>query len=194
MLSLKTKIIFVIIILIAFFLEHTETTSADIFAERVISKNRYQVTTLSFSDRQTSNNTQIFNLFNVSGFLPGGFDVRAVRVKKDGKLNFKYHIKAIKKAGDDTFCQALNIEVLPKSGVTKYKGPLLALSLDAEISNTIQDDWILFISLDNNNNNLMNKSCEFDLLFNTFHNQPDENPVGFHAERTLTNTVLSGNW
>ncbi|MBI3619600.1 hypothetical protein HY214_00405 [Candidatus Roizmanbacteria bacterium] len=181
-------------ILIGYFLTVTETTSADIFAERTVSQNRFQATTLSFSNRQTTNNIQIFNFFNVSGMLPGGFDIKPVRIINDGKLDFKYHIKTVKKAGDDDFCRSLIAEVTLKEGKTLFKGPLLDLSTDVTFSDNARNDWIITVSLDDNSVNLKNKNCEFDFLFNTFRNQSDENPVGLHAQRTLSNNITSGNW
>ena len=103
MLSFKSKIICAISIFLTYFLMITETTSADIFAERVIRQNRLQATTLSFSDRNTANNIQIYNLFSLMGLLPGGFDIKAVRIKKDGRMSFlrceacgaKTHVKDV---------------------------------------------------------------------------------------------------
>ena len=90
---------------LANFLLRTKTTSADIFAERLVRNNVLSASTLSFSERHTANNNEISNLFNTSGMQPFGFDVKAVRLKKEGKLDFRYHLKAVKSGSDDAACQ-----------------------------------------------------------------------------------------
>ena len=91
MLTGKTKIIFIFLLFLANFLLRTKTTSADIFAERLVRNNVLSASTLSFSERHTANNNEISNLFNTSGMQPLGFEVKAVRIKKEGKLYFRYH-------------------------------------------------------------------------------------------------------
>lgn len=128
------------------------------------------------------------------GLLPGGFDIKAVRIKKDGRMSFKYHMKAVKKAGDDILCNSLNIEVFPKGGGVKYQGNLMNLSINSTISDQGIDNWIFLLSLDDDNINLKNKSCEFELVVNTYRNNPNENPYGFRATRSLYNNIIAGNW
>ncbi|MEK7079581.1 MAG: hypothetical protein AAB929_05920 [Patescibacteria group bacterium] len=193
MLTGKTKIIFIFLLFLANFLLRTKTTSADIFAERLVRNNVLSASTLSFSERHTANNNEISYLFNTSGIRPFGFDVKAVRLKKEGKLDFKYHLKAMKTGGDDGACQNLSLQVLLK-GQEKYKGPLLQLSFDSNLKDHEKDDLVLFIGLDENNSAITNKLCEFDFVINTYRNSPDESPVGFFAKKHLTNSISLGAW
>ena len=193
MLSSRTKIILIIILFISLFLIYTDRTDADLVAERTVKNNKFTATTLSFSQRHTANNSHILMLFRTMGIQPDGFDVGAVRIKKDGKLNFKYHMKTVKVNGDDGFCQALNIQVMQK-GVFKYQGKLVDLSLDSNVDNSNPQNWIFFISLDDDSTSLQNKNCEFNFDFKTWRNTPDQNLGGFYAQRLLHNNISSGNW
>lgn len=193
MLSGRTKFIFIILILLANWLLKTQTTSADIFAERLIRGNSLSATTLSFSQHHTASNFQVSGLFNTIGMQPGGFDVKAVRIKKDGKLDFKYHLKAKKTEGDDVVCQNLKIQVL-LGGQQKYEGPLLDLSLNSNLTGNNKDDWVFFVGLQSNSAALKNKNCGFNFIFDSFRDRPDENPKGFHAEQSLNNNINNGTW
>ncbi len=193
MLTGKTKIIFIFLLFLANFLLRTKTTSADIFAERLVRNNVLSASTLSFSERHTANNNEISNLFNTSGMQPFGFDVKAVRLKKEGKLDFRYHLKAVKSGSDDAACQNLSLQVLLK-GQEKYKGPLLQLSFDSSLKDHERDDLVFFISLEENSSSIINKLCDFDFVINTYRNFPDESPVGFFAKKHLSNTITMGAW
>lgn len=193
MLTGKTKIIFIFLLILANFLLRTKTTSADIFAERLIRDNVLSASTLSFSGRHTANNNEISSLFNTNGMLPSGFDVRAVRLKKEGKMDFKYHLKAVKSGGDEAACQSLSLQVLLK-GQEKYKGPLLHLSFDSSLRGPERDDLVFFISMEENSPSSMNKLCEFNFIFKTYRNTSDENPTGFNAIKYLANAVSIGSW
>lgn len=193
MLTGKTKIIFIFLLFLANFLLRTKTTSADIFAERLIRNNVLSASTLSFSERHTANNNEISSLFNTNGIQPSGFDVKAVRIKKEGKMDFKYHIKTVKSGGDEAACQTLSLQVLLR-GQEKYRGPLLLLSFDSILKDLERDDLVLFISMEENSTSNMNKLCEFNFIIKTYRNSHDENPVGFYAVKYLTNTVSIGAW
>lgn len=193
MLNVRIKIILVFLILLSLFLSNTHYTDADIFAERVVQQNRFSVTTVDFSARHSANNGSISYIFRTIGLQPGGFDLGAVKIKKEGELNFKYHIKIVKISGDDNFCNALNVQVLQRNLTPKYEGKLMNLSINSDINDSAPQDWIVFIGLDDTGGALKNKICEFDLIFKTWRNQPDENK-GIYAERILNNVISSGNW
>ena len=181
-----------IVLFTSLFLIYTDRTDADLVAERTVKSNHLTATTLSFSQRHTANNSYISMLFKTIGIQPGGFDLGAVRIKKDGKLNFQYRLKVVKLGGDDGLCQALNVQVMQKSSF-KFQGRLLDLVIDSNVDNNNPQDWIFFISLDNNDGNLRSKNCEFNFNFKTWRNEPDERK-GFYAERVLTNNISSGTW
>lgn len=193
MLSLQTKIICFVLIIVGNWLLQVDTTSADIFAERTAHDNTLKATTLSFSLRQTVNNKPLTNFFNMDGLVNDGFDVKAFRVKKDGKMDFKYHVKFKKTEGDDVLCNKLTLQAL-LNGQEKYKGELHKFSIDSSLSGQGKDDWVMFVGLEDSDAQLQNKVCRFDFALNSFHLDPDENPVGIYARRTLNNTLTSGNW
>lgn len=192
MASQRTKAILTIVLFISLFLIKTDYTDADLVDEETVINNRFTATTLAFSQRHTANNIRLGSLFNVSGFQPEGFDLEAVRIKKDGETDFKYRIKTIKKSGDDNFCNSLNLEVLQNWQI-KYQENLLNLVLDNTIPSNGRDDWVFYIGLDNDDPSLKNKTCEFDLDFKTWRNNPEEES-GFWDQRLLNNIIISGNW
>jgi len=193
MLNAKIKIILVFSLFMSIFLINTNYTDADIFAERKVQQNRFSMTTVDFSACHSANNSVVSFIFRTIGLQPDGFDLGAIKIKKEGKLNFKYHIKAVKTNGDDNFCNALDIQALQRNLVSKYQGKLMALNINSNIESSTPEDWIFFISLDNNDETLQNKICEFNLYFTTWRNQPDEKK-GIYAQRIISNVVSSGNW
>jgi hypothetical protein len=179
-------------LVLALFLLNTSRTDADLFAERIVRSNHFSATTLSFSQRHTANNSYINQLFRTINIQPEGFDLGAVRIKKDGKLNFKYRLKTIKTNGDNSFCQALTLDVMQK-GIYKYQGKLMDFIFDSNINDSQPQDWIFFIGLTDDNISLKNKTCEFNFYFKTWRNDP-ESKKGFYAERSLYNIISSGSW
>lgn len=192
MVSQKIKLSLFITIFFGYFLIKTNLTSADLYAQRVVKKNSLTATTLSFSTRHTANNRYLNFLFNTNDFQPQGFDLEAIRIKKDGKLSFKYRLKYQKKAGDDDLCSNLNLTVL-QNWQQKYQGRLSSFSLDSVLPASGREEWIFYISLDDDNNLLKNKVCQFDFYFKTYRDDPGSKK-GFYAERSLPNYISSGNW
>ena len=192
MVSSKTKIALYLSIFIGYFLINTNLTSADLYAQRVVKKNSLTATTLSFSTRYTSNNYSLSFLFNSNNFQPEGFDIAATRIKKDGKMSFKYRIKYIKKAGNEELCNNLNLTVV-QNWQPKYQGKLSSFFLDSTLPPSGKEDWIFYLSLDDDQEILKNKFCQFDFYFKTWRDDP-ESKKGFYAERSLPNYLSTGNW
>lgn len=191
MVSQKVKLSLLIAIFLGYFLIKTNLTSADLYAQRIVKKNSLTASTLSFSTRHTANNRSLSFLFNTNEFQPEGFDLNAVRIKKDGKLNFKYRLRYLKKSGDEDFCNDLNLTVF-QNWQQKYQGKLSFFSLDSTLPTTGKEEWIFYISLDSDKNYLKNKVCQFDFYFKTYRDNP-ESKKGFYAERSLPNYISSGN-
>lgn len=185
----KYKISLLAVFFISFFLTFTLYTSADLRAQRIIPI-KLTATTLSFSQQHTANNAPIDSLFNTVGIRPGGFDVKAVRIQKTGKMNMKYRLSMVKTGGSDPFCNELKLQVLYK-GAQKFDGKLKDVTIDSQLQGTERDDWIFFISFDNENVALKNKGCEFDFQFKTYRNDPSEQPSGFYAIKKLSNSITS---
>lgn len=170
----------------------TGTTSADLYDTQIVQGNKFSATTLAFSNRDTANNSPTSTLFNITGIIPGGFKIDGVRIYKDGKMSFKYRIKTVKTAGDDIFCQSLNITVL-KNWQTKYTGKLGDFVLDSDMAENDIDDWIFYINLPHNGTDVVNKTCDFNFVFRTWKNEPEESK-GFFDQEFLTNHVTSSSW
>lgn len=183
------KIIFIPFLVLLVF---TGATDADLFDQERINNNSWQAVTLDFSQRNTANNNMISLLFNTSGLLPDGFQVKAVRVKKDGQLDFNYRISIEKTAGYDPFCNSLKI-VAMKDWQKEYQGNLVSFFLDDQMSDEGKRDWIFFIGLENNDADLKNKVCDFNLIFSSWRGEPG-NSQGLHDQEVLANHIVAGVW
>ncbi len=172
----------------------TKNTSADLVAERKVADNRFSVTTLSFVNVNTANLSQLVQFFTTTGFVPGGFDARTVRIEKQGELDVKYSLQAQKKSGDDAFCQALGLKIARRDLSVIYEGDLFDLSIQDTLQDGDLEEWIILLDFDHTDEDLKQKTCEFDLYMRTYRNDPNEAFKGLYATRTLTNTVTSGTW
>lgn len=181
------------LILLYIFLVQSNYTDADIFAERVVEKNKLSVITLDFSTRITFNDNTTNNLFNSFGFLPGGFDIGAIKIMNETKNSFKYYLKAIKISGDDDFCNKLELKILNQSLKQIYSGSLLSLNINSSINDFSNDKWIFMINFDDNSEIFKNKRCEFNFKFRTYREDMNETG-GIYAEREINNIISSGNW
>lgn len=170
----------------------TGATSADLFVTKIIGNNKFSATTLDFSNRDTATNGFTSVLFNISGFVTSGFEVKGVRMKKDGKEDFEYKINFVKSLGDDSLCQALQLTVLQNWQI-KYQGNLSDFTLNSNIKENGFDDWVFYINLARNEIELTNKICDFNFVFKTFRADPQKT-VGFWDEEILTNHIASGTW
>jgi hypothetical protein len=189
MLKPEIKRLALFLILLYSFLIKTSYTAADIFAERIVSHNKFSAMTLDFFARNSFNNSAATNLFHSVGLEPGGFDLAALRIVPDNNDKFRYRLRAVKTNGDDSFCGSLQLQVLNRNFTQIYSGSLLNLSLTT--INSDARDYIFFVSLDDQNSILKNKICEFNFDFKTFHDNPDEQG-GIFAERLISNIISSG--
>jgi len=179
---------FCLSILVAF----SGATDADISDSEVIENNVFSATTLDFAQRKTSNNLFISQLFNVTGIIPDGFEVAAIRIKKEGEMDFGYNIKGIKTLGDDSLCQNLSV-VFVQDWIIKFDGLISNLNIDDRINDNGIDDWIILIRLDGSGQELTQKECQFDFVFSSWKSNPGDTK-GFFDEEILTNRIISGNW
>ncbi|MFC1625784.1 hypothetical protein ACFL1Q_02000 [Patescibacteria group bacterium] len=182
----------IVFFFLMFILLFSSATDADISDSEISTGNIFTATTLDFTQNQTSNNSPISLLFNIAGLIPGGFDIEAVRIKKEGEMDFNYRFTAIQTAGDGNFCQSLTI-MLVQNWVIKYEGTISNLLIDDHINENGIDDWIVLVKLESDNQTLAQKECQFDFVFKTWKTDPNETN-GFYDEEILTNRVTSGNW
>lgn len=191
MVNLRSRKFLMAVFVSSVFLINTGYTDADLIDGEVVENNRLAATTLSFSSRSTVNNQPSLQLFKTNGILPGGFDVASIRIKKDGRVGFKYRIETVVAGGDDLFCEALGLELI-QGGRQKFKGPLPDFNLESSLLDAENEDWIFLIYLNQDDPVLSNKTCEFTFALTTFHQVSGEG--GFHDETELLNVVLGGNW
>lgn len=184
----RNRAVKILILIITITLYNTGSTDADLIDSLVISSNLAEATTLDFSNRNTANNSQTNLLFNTNALIPGGFDIKAIRIKKDGALNFSYEITSEITSGDINFCSNLQIQVL-KSWTTIYEGNLIELFVNEPLNELGNDDLIIVLALTNNDQALINQSCFFNIKFKTFINGSK-----FSDEEILDNTITSGTW
>lgn len=192
MLNKKTKFSLILTVFIGSILMFSGVTSADLSVQIIAKGNQLSATTLQMSTLETSNESGLPLLFQITGLIPGGFSVKSLRLKKSATLNFNYQLKSIKINGDDNLYQSLNLKIMQKDKFI-YQGKLSDLNRQQLISDNGKDDWIFFIFLDQDNPELANKTCEFNFNFKTYRNNPDETG-GFQDEIKVINYISSGNW
>lgn len=179
--ALKISVFFVLLNLL-----FTSTTDADMIVSKEIAKNEWAATTLDFSSRDTASGANTNLLFNTSGIRPGGFQIKAIRVQKDGVMSFDYQLSAEITGGDASFCGSLSMTIL-ENWQKKYSGKLSELKVERKMEESGQNDWVLVLNFDSNDQALKNKSCNFNFVFKTKN-------TGFSDEEKVENQVNSGSW
>lgn len=192
MINKKTKFSLITILLISLILIFSEVTTADLSVQLIAEDNKMSATTLQLSARDTSNENETPYLFKTQGMINDGFDIESIRIKKDGYLDFNYQIKAIKTNGDDNFCNALQLKIMQNDKFI-YNGKLFEINNSKFINSNGKDDWIFLLFLNNNDDQLKNKTCEFEFNFKTWRKNANETG-GFKDNVKVINFVSSGNW
>lgn len=193
MLSKSSRWTLAIILMLGIFLLKIDRTSADLTAQRTVKGSRMRATTLVLAQQHSANFTSLTALFNTAGYLPGGYDIKAVKLAKTGELNFKYQLKAESPGEPALLCQNLILRVL-KNWSEVYNGPMLNFAAEANIPETGNDDWVFILSFLGNENSLKNSNCLFDLTARTWRNDPNEELRGLWSKKSLTNLVTTGTW
>lgn len=182
-----------LLLLLFIFLIKSSYTDADIFAERTVTQNKFGAISLDFSSRMTFNDNTKNDLSHSLGFMPGGFDLAAVRIRNESNRGFKYRLKTLQVSGHDAFCQQLQLEVVDRRLSSIYKGPLVNLIATSEMEIGQSEYWVFFISFDNPADEMKNKICEFNFDFKTYRQDPNETG-GIFAQREVRNVISSGDW
>lgn len=172
------------LILVTTILSTSSSTSADLSDKETSFGNTMKATTLAFSTRNSFNEGIISQSFSTYGLVANGFDLRAIRIKKEGELASPYILSAEKIGGDDSACNALKISIMQNNQII-YTGGIATLNLNSNINDN-PDDWIIFVGLANYNNELKNKVCNFNFNFIT---QLNESEKGFFDSHFITNNI-----
>ena len=171
---------------------NTERTDADLVAERRQQDNTFAATTLSFSNRNTANFDVVSWFFTTNHLQPNGYDLHALRVQKDGEMEFNYDIR-VTNTNTDALCNSLELTIL-KDFQEVYKGALSATHIERSISKEGFDDLIFMVKLKSNEASLRQKQCNFTLAMKTFKKSSDEKEEGLWAKQELQNSVQTGTW
>ncbi len=190
---MRFKLALIVVLLTGFVLLKTERTDADLIAERRQANNTFSATTLSFSNRNTANFDAVTWFFTVDHLKPEGYDVRALKVRQDGKMDFDYTIKAVKKSGDDLLCNSLELTVM-KDWQELYRGNLLSAQVKRAVAKDGSDDLVFVIKLNKKDLSLRQKQCDFSLEMRTYKQDPNEPEKGLWAKQELQNSIRTGTW
>lgn len=170
-----------------------EKTSADLIAEKKQANNSISATTLSFVSLNTVNFDPMRWFINIDGIKLNGYEIKSLKIKNEGHLDFNYSIKTNKKSSDDLLCEALTLRIM-KDWEKVYEGSLIDLKVSQKISSDRDDDLVFIVSLKKNDKSFVEKQCNFDFEFKTWKNSPDEDEKGLFAKQVLSNTIKTGRW
>lgn len=193
MLNARVKSTLLFLMFIGMFLIHTQYTDADLFAERNVKNNKFTATSVNFFVHNTVNGSSVNDLYKTVGIVPSGYDLAAVKIKREGSTPLNYRLKTVKTNGDDAFCNSLNMRVMQRNFTQLVANKLTQVSVDGQLSTDEPADYIFYMGLDDQEAELKNKICEFNLTFRTYRMSPNETG-GIYAERVIRNVVSSGNW
>lgn len=193
MVKAQLKAVALSFILLAIVLLNAHRTDADLSDEAYVRNNKITATTLSLSTQQTVNNKIISTLFNSPGFEPDGFDVRAIRIRNTGKMQTKYYLSVNKTEGDDSVCNAFNLELMKNNSVVSDNKLLLSTFVSEILATRQKDDLVLFLIFKKNDESLKNKLCSFELQIAT-KEQISAEQKGLFDRKITTNIVTTGLW
>lgn len=187
--KLHTKVALILIVLLGIFLLRTQKTSADIFDEATIHGNIFTATTLEISARNSATFTKETFFFQISGIKKGGFDVKGLRIKKDGKMNFHYRMSSHINSESGNLCHELTLSIYNRAFDQIYSGELSSFLVDRDIDSSGTDEWIVVLSL-NSDQSGNSKLCNFDIVIKTWRTNAEEQG-GFYDKKILQNTVTT---
>jgi len=165
-------------------------TDADLSDEEVITGNKATATTLDLGTKSTINQTTTNILFQTVGLTPGGFDVRSLKIKNDGKVKFNYQVTYERIGGTQEACDLLNMTWFTPKGQKKWEGKVSLLNLNYELPDSGEENLIMTLERQETGGVLGN--CQFDLVFKTIRLNQGESG-GFRDEERLTNLITLGN-
>lgn len=119
---------------------------------------------------------------------------RTINLVNDGSLEFNYQLGLNNLSGNLDLCAELILEMsLNSSNV--YTGSLAGFSVPASTLATSSTDVLeLKVSLNSNNPDLQNKTCNFDLQATGWQINLSEPTKGYVDVETIANTITSGTW
>ena len=168
-------------------------TDADLSAESRVRGNTINASTLSISLRNSVNNSPASSFFHSTGFQPQGFDVGAIRLKNDGKIQSYYYLKS-EFPTPTPLCTNLDLKITDRNMQTIYDGKLISLNQRSDtILGTAPKDLIFFLMLNSSNNDLKNQVCSFRIAVQT-KDTITSSKQGFYSRKYLDSVITSGTW
>ena len=184
-----TKVALILILLLGIFLMRTQKTSADIFDEETVRGNTFTATTLEVSTRNSATFDKEYSFLQLSGMKKGGFTVRGLRIKKDGKMNFHYRMSTHVNSESGNLCHILTVSLYDRAFHQIFSGALTNLSMDRDIDSSGVDEWIVLLAL-NSDSTGNSHQCNFDIVIKTWRTSADEKG-GFYDKKILQNTITA---
>lgn len=182
-----------IILILGIILLKTGRTSADLTAQKTVHNSHFKATTVNLSDQNTANLSSLSTLFNTTGFVPGGFDIKSIKIVSTGEQNFNYAIKVESPGQTSQLCLKFSLKVM-KNWIEIYNGPLLSFQGTSTFPDSNNEDWVFILKLTENDDAIKNANCTFNILARTWKNNPSEDLKGFWSKKLLTNIVTTGSW
>lgn len=184
------RIFLVFLFCAAVFAAWTEYTDADMFDQEVIAPHTLKATTLDFSSLDSATQTDKSLLFSIVGMKAPGFQVGSIRIKKVGEEPVPFTITAQQTSGDTVLCSALQLTIL-KDWKKIYEGSVLNTQVSEQVSTqTPTTDFVFAVTLQDAQNELVNKSCAFTFVFQTTKNAGEK----FSDIELVQNTITTGTW
>jgi hypothetical protein len=181
------KLLFVIVLLLNL---STGYTDADLSVQQIVANNRLRATTLELASLSTINRLAVNLWFQTIGLVPEGFDVRSVKIKNSGELDYEIIGSYQQIGGSEMACNQLNLKLSNLAGQVKYEGKINQFNWGTELKSGSEENLIGILQLKGGGG--QNLSCQFDLVFKT-KRQGQGGAGGFRDEKRLTNLVTIGN-
>lgn len=188
----KPRAIALRIVLLAFLwiAGNVRLTDADLSDEEIISGNRAVATTLDLGTNSSINNQAAITFFQTVGLVKGGFDVKGLVIKKEGKENFRYQVDYEQIGGTAEACSQLQMTWWSRDGQKKWSGLVTKINIESELPSSGREDAMLMIERSPEGGS--GENCQFDLVFKTI--RQNQGPSGgFRDTERLTNLVTLQN-
>ncbi len=156
------------------------------FIDHEIGNTLFGAGTLDFS---LNNDTWQLATTSVS-LLPGDFVEKNIAVTNEGNLNFQYSVNFIKTAGDDDFCNGLDL-IAKVDSVIIYNGKLIDFFATTTFTTSSANIWNFQAGLSSASITYFDKKCEFKFNFIGWQENLENFTNGFWDQEENTDNTLA---
>lgn len=156
-------------------------SDADFTVRQEVAGNSFRAAVLDFTSGSAASGEKLASLFRLEELIPGGQEVKMVRLAADTTATKLTSIKYVKTSKDGSLCDEINL-VLLHHWKKIYTGALVEFV--AEVESSSAEDLVFVLA--RKEAVAAGGQCFFDLVF-----QQGQENSGFFARRTLTNFVVS---